>query len=149
MILDRLNASPLYNALNPLFEKAFDFLKEPSTPELPDGKYPIVGEDLFAIVSRADGKGMDNARLEAHRKYIDIQYFVEGFDVIGWENISRLDLSKTPYDEENDIQFFNEKTDVWTKVPSGTFAVFFPDDAHAPMASDVMMHKIVVKVKTG
>jgi YhcH/YjgK/YiaL family protein len=147
MILDRLDASSLYNSLNPLFEKAFEFLKDPATAELPDGKYPIVGDDLFAVIARAEGKGMDKSRLEAHRKYIDIQYFVEGFDVIGWENISRLDLSKTPYEEENDIQFFDEKTDIWTKVPAGAFAVFFPEDAHAPMASDVPMHKIVMKVK--
>jgi YhcH/YjgK/YiaL family protein len=68
--------------------------------------------------------------------------------VIGWENISRIDLSKTLYEEENDIQFFDEKTEVWVKVLSGAFAIFFPEDAHAPMASEVPMHKIVVKVKT-
>jgi biofilm protein TabA len=31
-------------------------------------------------------------------------------------------------------------------TPPGTFAIFFPEDAHAPMAGEGLIHKVVVKV---
>jgi len=34
----------------------------------------------------------------------------------------------------------------WCPVPAGSFAVFFPEDAHAPMVSDGEVHKVILKV---
>jgi biofilm protein TabA len=31
-------------------------------------------------------------------------------------------------------------------IPQGSFGIFYPEDAHAPMGSDGPLHKVVVKV---
>jgi beta-galactosidase beta subunit len=45
-----------------------------------------------------------------------------------------------------DIEFYANSPTVWLAVPAGSFAIFFPDDVHAPLGTDGFIHKIVIKV---
>ncbi|MCK9201759.1 MAG: YhcH/YjgK/YiaL family protein, partial [Gallionella sp.] len=78
MILSALSQSSRYAALHPLFQRAFDYIRDTDLYALAPGRYPIVGDDLFAIVELVPGKTKAVARLEAHRRYIDIQLVLEG-----------------------------------------------------------------------
>ena len=40
-------------------------------------------------------------------------------------------------------------TRIWLPVASGMFVVFFPEDAHLPLISPGLIHKVVVKVAVG
>jgi beta-galactosidase beta subunit len=51
------------------------------------------------------------------------------------------------YSEEKDLEFFEEVPEVWVTVPEGHFVIFFPEDAHAPMAGEGAMNKLVGKVR--
>ena len=84
--------------------------------------------------------------LEVHRRYIDIQYSLTSPDVIGWKQISTCRNPAEAYNEVKDIQYFLDAPDSWVTVPQQSFGVFFPEDAHAPMAADGPVHKVVVKV---
>ena len=146
MIKDSLHNFRHFVKISPAFEKAFAYLAQENLKEIPDGHYSIDDKNVFAMVSHSQGKGVKNAKLEAHRKYIDIQFVVEGKELIG---IGRADECKqifTQYDPEKDIIFYSDKPEKYMKVKPGEFMIFFPNDAHAPLAEKGIVHKVVIKV---
>ena len=146
MILDRLENAEKYYALHPDFAKAFAFLRQSDLAGLPPDRYEIDGERLFCILDKAPGRSRTEAKLEAHRKYIDIQYVIAGADDMGWKPTSACTQIETAYDAEKDIAFYNDQPESWTEVPAGSFVIFFPEDAHAPLVGREEIHKAVLKI---
>lgn len=147
MILDKLQNASRYYSLHPLFEKAFRFLKETDLTTIPIGQQAIEDKNLFAIISEGSGIGEEDARLEVHRKYIDIQYVISGTDHMGWKDLAQCEAPNDPYTEERDAAFFPDKTNNWFDVPAGSFTIFYPDDAHAAMITKENVKKVVLKIK--
>ncbi len=162
MILDRLaDARRKYPWLPPAFQRAFDFLTDERTASLPDGKHALDGERLFAIVQQYEPKPIEHCRLEAHRRYWDVQYLSAGEERMGWAPLAGLAVTE-PHDPQCDIAFFQGNCQLLS-VPAGTFVIFGPHDAHMPgvapessqnslAASEgqlpgKMVRKIVVKVE--
>lgn len=147
MILDRLENAARYEAMYPGFRVAFEYLrKHHEGGGLVPGRHEVDGVRVYASVGKDEGRGRDGARLEAHRKYIDIQYVVSGHEVIGWRHLGECMETGQGYDADRDIEFFSAQADVWVPVHPGLFAIFFPEDAHAPLAGHGHLHKIVMKV---
>ncbi|MFP5381755.1 MAG: YhcH/YjgK/YiaL family protein [Gammaproteobacteria bacterium] len=146
MILAPLADADRYRALHPLFARAFDFLRATDLATLPPGRHVIDGEVLFVIIEDRPGRTREAAKLECHRRYIDIQFVFEGVDEMGWKALSECRQLATDYDAARDISFFDDAPDTWIATPAGSFCVFFPDDAHAPLVSAGRIRKAVVKV---
>jgi biofilm protein TabA len=146
MILDVLENAHRYLALHEDFTKAFDFLLRPDLKELPVGKYEIDADRVYAIVSKELGREKEDALLETHEKYIDIQLVLAGTDDMGWKSKSLCKQPTGGYDQKNDEQLFADKPDAWLSTKSGAFAIFFPEDAHMPLISSGHLHKVIVKV---
>lgn len=146
MIVDRIDNAHLYFGAHPLFKKAFDFVGRKDLLGLKEGKHEIEGQSVYALVSFPEGAGRGQAKLEAHRKYIDIQLCFKGEDVIGWRPGKECRAVSVKYDAGRDCEFFADIPVSWFSVKPGYFAVFFPEDAHAPLAGEGKMHKVVVKV---
>jgi biofilm protein TabA len=98
---------------------------------LPEGKHVIDGERIFALVQRYHPKPAGEATWEAHRRYIDVQYIVEGAERIGYAALGDGLKVTTPYDAEKDAAMFDARGDLF-EVPAGAFAIFMPQDVHAP-----------------
>jgi YhcH/YjgK/YiaL family protein len=146
MILDILENAHRYLDLHKGFTKAFDFLLCPDLKELPVGKYEIDGDRVYAMVSKNTGRRKENALLETHEKYIDIQLVLAGTDDMGWKPKSLCKKPTGEYDQKNDEQIFTDEPDAWLSTKSGAFAIFFPEDAHMPLISSGQVHKVIVKV---
>ena len=146
MILATLNESDRYHALHPLFAPAFEFLHNKDLMTLDPGKHTVQGEAIFAIVEACAGRTRAEAKLECHRRYIDIQLVLEGVDEMGWKPLAKCVDPATDYDAARDIRFFNDKPSSWIATPSGSFCLFFPDDAHAPLVGTELIRKVVVKI---
>ncbi|HIJ80025.1 MAG: YhcH/YjgK/YiaL family protein [Desulfobulbaceae bacterium] len=146
MILDVLENAPRYLTLNPGFAKAFEFLQRPDLKELAVDRYEIDGERVYAMVAKEHGRKKDDALLESHVQYIDIQLVLAGVDEMGWKPKTRCKDSSGPYNQAEDIQFFADLPDAWLATRSGEFAIFFPEDAHMPLISSGVIHKVVVKI---
>jgi len=146
VILDRLENAEKYYDMHPRFERAFAFLRQDGLAELPADRYEIDGDRIFCMISKGPGRSRAEAKLEAHRKYIDIQYVIAGADEMGWRPTADCKLVDTPYDAEKDIGFFKDEPERWTQVPAGSFVIFFPQDAHAPLVGGEEIHKAVLKV---
>ena len=147
MILDKLENSGKYEHLHPLFKQAFDYLKSIDFSKTEPTKTELKGKDLFVMVSDSDLRAADNAKPEAHKKYIDIQLPISRPETFGWK--ARQDLSHPigNFDEEKDIQFFDDKTETQITVLPGNFLIFFPEDGHAPCIGEGQVRKVVVKIK--
>lgn len=146
MILASLAESARYETLHPLFGRAFAFLRSTDFKALAPGKHDIQGEAIFAIVEACMGRTRAEAKLECHRRYIDIQLVLEGNDEMGWKPLGECVEPATEYDTARDIRFFSDAPSSWIATPPGMFCLFFPDDAHAPLVSSGLIRKVVVKV---
>lgn len=148
MILDTLQNAARYAGLKVGCSEAFGFLDQPGLQDLPDGKYEIAGNRVYAIVERKQGRKISDGKLEGHRRYLDIQYVVSGEESMGWRPAAGL-ASAASYDQERDLEFFEGEPESLVRVPAGSFAVFLPTDAHLPLIGDGPIHKVVVKVAIG
>ncbi len=149
MILDRLDNWKLYFQEGTLIARGFDFLQRDLDLSLPDGRIDIDGDRIYAVLATYETRTPEQCRFEVHRRYLDIQYLVEGSEVIGWSALDQLKVSES-YDVEKDVEFLDWPTRCTSlEVYRGQFAVFFPDDGHAPglRCGDVKsVRKVVVKI---
>jgi len=150
MILDVLKSRKNYSGLDLKFDKAFKFLEENDAEKLPVGKYPIDGDNVYALVQEYTTKTLEQCRFETHRKFIDIQFIVKGTEVIGWAPLDSMDNS-AEYNPEKDITFYKTPEN-WTAstLTDSHFAVYFPEDAHMPCISSGPskdVKKVVIKIK--
>lgn len=146
MILDKLVNAGRYYRLHPGLEEAFQFLRREDIADLPDAKYEIDGKRIYATIFDGEGKGRRSVKLESHRKYIDIHYAISGFDEIGWNPTQECVNKEGGYNKEKDYQLYADVPKMWVPHGPGTFIIFFPEDAHAPITAARNLHKIVVKV---
>lgn len=146
MIIDAAAFWHDYASLHPLFDRAFRFLADNDLRSFAPGRHPLDGDRLYLSIDHVQGRGHDGARLEAHRRYIDIQYTIEGDEEIGWMPLGASGALIEPFDEAKDVGFFDARPATWLAVPEGTFVIFFPHDAHAPLAGRGTVKKAIMKV---
>jgi YhcH/YjgK/YiaL family protein len=147
MILDTLSNAETYIVLHTGFKKAFGFLRRDDLDSLNTGKHQIEGDNVYALIQKGAGKLREDALLEAHRSYIDIQFLIDGNERTGWKSRGDCRTAQTTYNDERDIEFFSDQPQTYLVLSPAMFAIFFPGDAHAPMISDGPLHKCVVKVR--
>ena len=147
MILDSLNNTEKVECLHPLFKKAFDYVKATDFSKMEDGKYELDGSRLFVSVASLSGKDKNDAAIETHKKYIDIQLPLLGVEKIGWKPGCELQEVSVPYNEEKDIAFFVDRPTAYTKIYPGQFAMYFTQDGHAPGIGEGNIGKVNVKVE--
>ena len=90
-------------------------------------------------------KTKEEAVLETHRKMIDIQIPLSCTEVMGYT--PREDLDEQPYNAEKDITFYEGMAQQYVAVKPGMFAIFFPQDGHAPCISEEPVRKAIFKIK--
>lgn len=145
MILDSLSNIGNYAMMHPLFAQAVDFLLHTDLDSLPLGKIVLVPDQLFVNVNQTSPKSVDEAKLETHKAFIDIQVPLSGPETMGYTAADQL--SEAPYDESSDISFYSGKALDYFTVRPGQFAIFFPSDGHAPGITPMGVKKIIVKVR--
>lgn len=146
MIISTLSQSSRYAALHPLFPRVFEYIRNTDLLSLDPGRYPIVDKQLFAIVENVPGRTHAEAKLECHRRYIDIQLVLEGTDEMGWKVLADCSRPVSDYSAERDIRFFNDAPATWIVTPPDHFCIFFPEDAHAPLVSSGNIRKVIFKI---
>lgn len=149
MIHDRIANAALYAGASPRLAAAFAFLSRGDVAALPPGRYPIEGDDVFALVQTYDTRDPEPRRFETHRRYVDVQYLAEGSERIGLADPATLRCTE-PYDAAKDAEFLTGQG-VDVPLSRGQFMVLYPHEAHQPCLHPddrpVPVRKIVVKVR--
>jgi len=121
------------------------------TAGVADGEYPLEENGIVARVMTYQTRVPEETRLEAHRAYVDVQTLLAGREAIEWFPVEDL-IVETPYDPERDVVFYHVPgpAPARVEVAPGTFAVFFPRDAHRPQLTATeglaRVRKVVVKI---
>lgn len=146
MVLDSLDNAQNYYSLHPLFRQAFEYINQHDLSVVAPGKLVLDGDRLYISLMEIEGKTPEAAKLETHRKYIDIQVVLKGHETMGWAAIEHCKNETDSYNPDKDITFFTDKPSTNIAVNPGEFVIFFPEDGHAPAIGKGLIKKAVVKV---
>ena len=147
MILDTLKNKEQYASLHPRFKAVFDYIDTHDLASMELGRHDIDGDNIFVMVQELELRPYEQARLELHRKYIDIQLVLRGKEeVFGWSEKKDCLTAETEFDEAKDIQLFTDKPQCFYTVREGQFSILFPEDGHAPMLGGGVVKKCIFKI---
>jgi biofilm protein TabA len=148
MIVDTLQNASKYFSVHPLFEKAFAYISQLDLANV-EAKKEDIAEGLKSIITNNPGKTKEASmsKFECHNKNIDIQFCVNGVETIGWKPREKCVTPNGDYNAEKDVQLYHDAADTFFELKNNQFAIFFPEDVHAPMIGEGDIKKIVIKVK--
>jgi YhcH/YjgK/YiaL family protein len=151
MIADTLNNIKLYKDLLPQLLDIEKFIFDHKHEEnMECRKYLIDEDNVFALVQEYMTKDKEEVRWESHRKYIDVQFILQGKETIGYSPLEALTLADD-FSGENDIAFYNgPKNYTNITLSGGMFAIFYPGEGHLPCCiseSASYVKKIVFKIR--
>ena len=148
MICDSLENLGRYRCLGESFARVIDALEARDLFALADGRCDVDEKNYFSV-SQPALKPREGSRYEAHRLYADIQIALAEGETIDVAPVSALS-DWDEYNEQSDIVFTGDTAPcVELPLHKGTFAVFFPWDAHKPCLGEGTTKKLVAKVYMG
>ncbi|MCX6239845.1 MAG: YhcH/YjgK/YiaL family protein [Bacteroidia bacterium] len=147
MIIDRIENATRYYALGSEIAEALEYIKNNDLSSIASGSYEISKGKVRMIVNEYAQNCTDRVRMEAHRKNIDVQYWVSGSELMGYAPLQTQKVLE-PYNEEKDCGHYAADAS-FSKLEPGMFAIYFPTDLHTAVADeqcDSKVRKIVFKV---
>lgn len=146
MVLDLLENLKYYEGLNPHFSKVVEFVRNNDLAGLPLGRNEICGDYVYANVMEVKPKTKEEAFIEVHRRYIDIQIPLSADEIMGYTPLN--ELPDADYNSTGDAAVYPVGMSArdYLNVHKGEFVIFFPQDGHAPAITPVPLKKVVIKV---
>lgn len=144
MIVDKIENMRLYEKMIPQINELLAVIEQVKDLEIGSYMYPW-GK---IMIQEGNTRHLAEGDFESHIEYIDIQYMLEGRELVEWANIKSLTES-IPYNPSSDAQFWKGQGSV-LEIPAGTFYVAFPEDGHKPCCHNMKQdhyRKMVVKIK--
>ena len=147
MIKDHINNAHRYDDLHPNFRSVLEILQSLNLDALQAGHIELDGKYVYININTTKSTTKEEARLESHRQYIDIQMPLTGCETFGVRPTQECLSPIGDFDTERDIVFYEDAPSKFITLSKGEFVIFFPDDAHAPCIDTADNHlKLVVKV---
>ncbi len=151
MILDILENANQYAGIHPGVARALEEMKRFTPDNYGDGRVEVDGDNVFLLLNNYETHPKSESMAEAHRKYIDVMYMVEGVETIYVKNVEKLRCVTEEYTEENEALIAETDDDATAvRLEAGYFVVLFPQDAHSPACDADGKHtvkKIIGKVR--
>jgi len=151
LIFDTLTNRGRYGRISPGIDRALEYLSSTDFTSLEDGRQSIDGEGIYALIMTYSTEPEGERSFEAHRRYLDVQFILQGRETIFWAPTDELS-PMGDYSKEKDIAFFSGDARARLQLTSGSFAVFHPEEAHKPNCAcngPQRVRKVVVKVRIG
>ncbi len=150
MIFDSVENIESYGGASDAIAKAVQFVME-FDGSRPDGKYPIDGDTIFALVQTVETAGHDGKVFEAHRKFLDVHIVLEGQEK---QDVALMDHAEAEmvqeYSEQNDAMLFKTEDFSTVILKPRMFAVYGPSDGHRPclcVNGPEKIRKVCVKIR--
>lgn len=132
---------------NKYYLAALEYIEKTDLSELETGKHIIDGDNLFVNIVDSQMKTPEQARLEVHDKYIDIQIPLSKEESFGVKPRKDCTEPDGEFNPEKDILFYKDKDWTTVTVKVGEAITFEPDTAHAPLIGEGTIHKAIFKVR--
>lgn len=151
MVIDQLEHADQYAPLGRGIAAALAFFRQYRNDgaDLPE-RTVLKGEKLFVNGVNYTTAQNPARQLEAHRKYVDVMYVVEGEERIFYKPFANVARVTMPYDAEKECALAALDGDAATlKFSAGQFLIFFPQDAHLAAQlwdGPVKVRKFIAKV---
>ena len=143
MIKNSLKYMKNYCNLSDRLKFALEYLEKTDLKNKPNGKYDILNDEIYINIQEYETKEDKDCKWEAHKRYIDIQYMIDGSEKIGVGDIHDFE-SVIPYDNDKDVEFLKTNSDTETlTLNENDFVILYPFDVHRPQ----MKNKLVSRVK--
>lgn len=148
MIYDNLSNIDFYKGLSTDIYTGLLFLQQANI-DLENGTY-LLNSRVKVIVSEYETKKVNEYGYEAHKRFVDIQYVLNGEEKVCCLPIEKLKETKA-YCEEIDAAFYvadNKPQEM--VIGNGYFAIYHPQDGHMPQLcvdEPQLVKKVVVKVE--
>ncbi|TCO76872.1 YhcH/YjgK/YiaL family protein [Marinisporobacter balticus] len=151
MIIGDLKNLVPYKAMSNNMKLAIEYLEEIDMTSMVDGKHPVVGDDIFVVMSTYFTREHDESKYEIHHNYIDIQYLIKGEEIIFCNEAHEMER-EGDYNPKNDkLNFKDQLGAVSIHMKPGMAAIFYPNDAHkacCKVHNKIQeVRKLLVKVK--
>ena len=133
MILDTMENAGQYACLNENINRVLQAMQTYTPEHYPVGRVELDGSKLFMHICAYEPHSPAGALCEAHRKYIDVMYMVEGEETIYVKATSGLQNITAQYDGDKDCLLADTDCDATpVRLSAGSFVVLIPQDAHTP-----------------
>ena len=135
-------------SLNDRINKAIEYISKLEFDKLCVGCY-VVNEDFYYSVQEYEAFEDGKSLFESHRKYVDIQWIIEGNERLYINDICHLEPAED-YNEERDVIHYKEnECPTSVLLTRGSCVVLLPKDAHKPgvaFEKQCVVKKIVGKL---
>ena len=133
--------------------RAITYLRDTDFDGLPDGRHDVEGDEIFAVISSYKTDKKEDCISEAHFKYIDVQYLLEGEEFIYYAPLDEQCQTVGHKSEKDDVVVFSEVTNEnQYHFKAGQIIIFFPWDVHRTKcktsSKGCKSRKIVIKVRS-
>lgn len=149
MIYSSIHANDDWSKYPAAIQRALTYLTTTDVASLPPADYPIEGDKMFAKVFDNTSKAVAETHPELHRKYIDIQFFVTGGELMGICP-RKKDYEAVEVHEDQDLYFLGDvEGEQFLRMEPGDYIILFPNDVHRPGIAEKepqTYRKVVVKV---
>ncbi len=151
MILDMITNAAQYAGVHKGIDLALKEMAAYTAQNYSTGKKELDGDNVFLLCNEYETKNPDGALTEAHQKYIDVMYMVEGEETIFVKPVTKLQNITQAYDPSIEALLAQTDEDATpVRLTAGSFVVLFPQDAHAPACwvdGPKTVKKIIGKVR--
>ena len=151
MIYDQISHVEQYAGVNEGVDRLLKTMANYTPENFPTGRLELEGGDPFLIFAAYETHPRAEAVMEAHRRYIDIMYMVDGAENIYVKSTEKLQQITAVYDSTVEALLAAVDDDVAeVHLTPGSFVVLFPQDAHAPACHADGIHsvkKIIGKIR--
>lgn len=146
MIYDTIQNTGLYKGIGKRLDLALAYMAVTEFSGLAAGRHDIDGDKVYVIIQQQALRRLEDTAWEAHRKYADIQFALSAGETIACAPDAAIDGWEA-YSAQTDFLCSHSRNQgVLLPMKPGTFAVFFPHDAHRPLIGEGNIRKAVIKV---
>lgn len=132
MIYDTLANSARYDSIDPRIGKLLRYLRSHDFSEFSDGTVRLDGDRIYFTISNYETKDPSETLFEAHEKYIDVQYMLDGAESFA-VTFGREGVAPSESHPERDLYFYNGlEPEAPLELKTGEFLLVFPGELHAP-----------------
>ena len=152
MIAAKLENAQFGEACAARIAKALAWVASTDMHALEPGRHDIDGDALFVNCMTVTTSLPASKSFEAHRRYLDIHYVIEGEELIGVAPVGECPELQA-YNETDDYALYGDPADAarvtWVYLKEGELCMTPPADAHKPAcppSEPALLKKICIKV---